>query len=63
MGVRNREEIKQALNLNMSQHERKRNIINKIEATKKKAVAEKDVVDLKDPMAKDTKIAEDGTVT
>ena len=59
MGVRNREEIKQILNLNQSQHDRKKAIMDKIEATKKQNQVEKEVVDLQDPMNKQKKMEDD----
>lgn len=43
MGVRNRVELQQTLSLNVSNHDRKRIIMDKIEATKKAAIKEKDV--------------------
>ena len=51
MGVRNRVELQQTLSLNVSNHERKRTIMNKIEETKRRAIKEKNVP-LEDPKSK-----------
>lgn len=62
MGVRNREELRQTLALNVSSHERKRTIMNKIEDTKKHNVKEKDVqvMDPKTRAEEATKMQNDG---
>lgn len=52
MGVRNREEIRQCLSLNTSNHERKRRIMDKIQATKQNFINEKDMPAPNDPMQK-----------
>lgn len=66
MGVRNREEIRQTLQLNVSNHERKRNIMNLIENTKHNAIKEKDVPKIND-VAEDKKtkksVGDDKTIT
>ena len=54
MGVRNREEIKQTLELNVSNHERKRKIMYQIEETKKKSAKEKDILAINE-IGKDAK--------
>ena len=64
MGVRNRVELQQTLTLNVSNHERKRTIMNKIEETKKRAIKEKDVR-IQDPVSKaqETKKLKDEDIT
>jgi hypothetical protein len=63
MGVRKREEIKQTLDLNQSNHERKRAILMQIEDTKKKATTEKNMDSLVDPLRKDKPLDQDTRVT
>ena len=53
MGVRKREELRQTLELNQSNHERKRAILMQIEDTKKKATSEKNIDSLVDPLRKE----------
>jgi hypothetical protein len=57
MGVRIREEMKQTLHLNCSNHERKRHLMNLIESTKNQNPTEKDMPSLVDPLRKDKKLA------
>lgn len=64
MGVRVREEIRQTLELNISNHERKRIIMNQIEATKAQNPDEKNMKQLNDPLAKKkNKVADDVSLT
>ena len=59
MGVRMREEMKQTLNLNQSNHERKRHLMSLIENTKSTNPTEKDIPSLVDPLRKEKKIQND----
>lgn len=61
MGVRIREELSQALLLNVNSHERKRNVLNQIAATKSNNPMDKDIPKLVDPLAK--KKVDDNTLT
>lgn len=64
MGVRIREELKQTLKLNVSSHERKRAIMNKIAQTKAKNPKEKGIDKPNAPGAKKkTKVADDPECT
>ena len=54
-----REELKQTLKLNSSNHERKRHIMNVIENTKNTNPTEKDMPNLVDPLRKDKKLSQD----
>jgi|TARA_B110000285_G_C15032483_1_gene567494 hypothetical protein len=63
MGVRKREEIKQTLHLNQSNHERKRAILMQIEDTKKRATSEKNMDSLVDPLRKDQPLSQDKALT
>jgi hypothetical protein len=59
MGVRIREEIKQALHLNTCNHERKRHLMLQIENVKANNPTEKDMPNLVDPLRKDKKLSDD----
>ena len=64
MGVRIREEINQALLLNVNSHQRKRAVLNQIAATKANNPMDKDIPKLEDPLAKKkNKLEDDKTVT
>jgi hypothetical protein len=63
MGVRKREEIKQTLNINQSNHERKRAILMQIEDTKQRAISEKNMESMTDPLRKDKKLENDKALT
>ena len=63
MGVRNREEIRQALTLNVSNHERKRIIMQQIEQTKANNPNEKNLKNLTNPLEQNKKLEDDKSAT
>ena len=62
MGVRNREEISQALNLNVTNHQRKQMVMSKIQETKGKNPDDKNLKKQNDPLAKKNKPEEEATM-
>ncbi len=62
MGVRNREEISQALNLNVTNHQRKQMVMSKIQENKSKNPDDKNLKKQNDPLAKKNKPEEDQEV-
>ena len=63
MGVRNREEISQTLSLNVSNHERKRKIMDLIEQTKSKNTKEEKVTSTNEPGDKTKALKDDVGLT
>jgi hypothetical protein len=63
MGVRNREELQQAMSLNVSIHDRKRIIMQQIEQTKNANPTEKDIKLMDDPLDKGKTLKDDRSAT
>ena len=63
MGVRIREELKQTLELNVQNHERKRRIMSQIEETKNRNPLENAIPMVNDPTKKQKTLAEDKSIS